>query len=220
MNGFGNYINKHQVPKGDEHNFVLLTGGRLNILDKPTFLQKYLESFPNFSAKKNAGGLVFKVPKAKLYPLILDVDVDLSREVALDEGLYIKLANYILDEFTNVTKATDGVEVVLSRRPGSCYKKKKGLYRAGFHMYILGKFTLQQSVALREQVLKNIDIKGHFTDAWGEAVISKSSEKILDPALSKRSNGVLLLGCRKPQTTVRDIFYLLFYFVLTNQSYF
>ena len=218
MNGFEKYINKHQVSKGE--NFVLLAGGRLNIFDKPEFFQKYLESFPSFSEKINARGIVFKVPREKLYPLILDIDVDLSREVALDEGLYIKLANYILDEFTNVTKATDGVEVVLSRRPGSCYKKKKGLYRAGFHMYILGKFTLQQSVALREQVLKNIDIKGHFTDAWGEAVISKSSEKILDPALSKRSNGVLLLGCRKPQTTVRDIFYLLFYFVLTNQSYF
>ena len=142
MNGFGNYINKHQVPKGDAHNFVLLTGGRLNILDKPVFLQKYLESFPNFSAKKNAGGLVFKVPKDKLYRLILDIDVDLSREVALDEGLYLKLANYILDEFTNVTGAKEAVEVVLSRRPGSCYKKKKGLYRAGFHMYILGKYTL------------------------------------------------------------------------------
>ena len=51
----------------------------------------------------------------------------MSREVALDEGLYLKLANYILDEFTNVTGAKEAVEVVLSRRPGSCYKKKKCL---------------------------------------------------------------------------------------------
>ena len=69
-------------------------------------------------------------------------------------------------------------------------------------MYIIGKYTLQQSIKLREQVLKIIDVKGHFTDVWGEAVISKNSEKIIDPALPKRSNGVLLLGSRKPQTTV------------------
>ena len=126
MNGFEKYIQKHYVPKGDAHNFVLLTGGRVNILDKPLFLEKYLKSFPSFSAKY-PGALVFKVPKNKLYPLILDIDVDLSREVSLEEDLYLKLTQYILDQFTNVTGATEGVEVVLSRRPGSCYKKKKCL---------------------------------------------------------------------------------------------
>ena len=103
---------RHQDQIVLAHNFVLLTGGRLNILDKPVFIQKYLENFPNFSAKKNAGGLVFKVPKDKLYPLILDIDVDLSREEALDEELYLQLANYILEEFTNVTGAKEAGEVV------------------------------------------------------------------------------------------------------------
>ena len=66
-------------------------------------------------------------------------------------------------------------------------------------MYILGHYSLQQSVELREMVLAKIKVKEHFTEAWGDAVISQSSEKILDPALSKRSNGVLLLG--KSKTT-------------------
>ena len=63
MKGFLKYINEHKVPKGEAHNFLLLVSGRLNIQDKETFLQKYFESFPHFSAKQNAGGIIFKVPK-------------------------------------------------------------------------------------------------------------------------------------------------------------
>ena len=201
-----NFINENRVQKGDDLNFILMTGGYLNIKNKSTFVNWFMNNFTKFSLKHNAGGIVFKVPREKPLPIICDIDVDLSREVTLKEEVFVELSEMIIDEFTKITGVTEPVEIVMTRRPEACYYKKvKKVWHAGFHLYILGRYTLQQSVQLRENVLKNINVKGFFTNIWGDSVLN-SAEKIFDPALSKRSNGVLLIGCRKPNLKVAPHF--------------
>ena len=152
------YINENRVQKGKDYNFLIMTGGYLNIQNKSLFVNWFMKNFPKFSLKHNAGGLIFKVPREKPYPIICDIDVDLSREVTLKEEVYVELAEMVLDEFTKLTGVTDHVEIVMSRRPEACYYKKgKRVWHAGFHLYILGRYTLEQSVLLRENVLKNIE---------------------------------------------------------------
>lgn len=132
-------------------------------------------------------GFVWKIAKEKLGPIVVDLDLDLSEKMNTNDcqTLYLDVAETILGEFDNLMiESTQGdkpyadpVEIVMTRRPGLQYfKQKKKVFRAGFHLYILGKFSLEMSEKLRTRVLERWDLKKLFVDNLGDIVLSASSE--------------------------------------------
>ena len=196
------FLKKHKVDRGQTCNFVAMKGGRYRIPHKDPFLELFvlnLQTLDQFAE----GGLVFKVAKSKLYPLIIDIDLDLSVDlvpgVNVDEA-YFDLASLIMNEFQLLANPTEAVEVIMTRRPESSYAKTKSgkkIWRAGFHLYILGKYGLELSKTLRERCIQVIDFNDFFTSRWGDIVLS-TDEQIYDQALSDRRNGTIMIGSRKP----------------------
>ena len=115
--------------RGDPYNFVKMVGGRYQIEEKDPFLKLFVQNL--FTQKVSDGGLIFKVPKTSLYPLIIDIDLNLSAPLTTDvEKAYFQLATRIMAVFQSLT-GNDEVEVLMSRRPEASYQKKENLWRAG-----------------------------------------------------------------------------------------
>jgi hypothetical protein len=195
---YSNFLKAHKVSHGEPCNFVVMSGGNYVIQNKDPFLNLFVCNLG--TEKTNDGGIVFKVEKSKLFPLIIDIDLDLSKKLELESDVieknYHNLVALILNEFQALTTLNEAVEIIVTRRPESCYfKPQKKVWRAGFHLYIVGQFSLTLSKQLRETCLKNIDFKSHFA-GWG---CKSTDEQIYDKALSERRNGTILIGSAKPQ---------------------
>ena len=96
---YKNFLKAHKVPQGHPCNFVVMSGGNYVIKNKDPFLNLYVCNL--VTEKTNDGGIIFKVEKSKLYPLIIDIDLDLSNKLELEsdviEKTYYDLAALILN---------------------------------------------------------------------------------------------------------------------------
>ena len=68
-----------RVEKGKPYNFLKMVGGRYQIDTKDPFLKLFVQNL--FTQKISDGGVIFKVPKSVLYPIIIDIDLDLSANI-------------------------------------------------------------------------------------------------------------------------------------------
>ena len=147
-----NLFAQARVEKGKPYNFLKMVGGRYQIDTKDPFLKLFVQNL--FTQKISDGGLLFKVPKSVLYPIIIDIDLDLSANLTHDvEKDYYDLASQILPIFQSVV-GNEEVEVLMSRRPEPSYQKKEHLWRAGCHLYILGSYSLSVSRTIRQKCLE------------------------------------------------------------------
>ncbi len=121
-------------------NFVSMCGGSFN-LNKKWFKRVYLPLQQQFD--NNCGSLVFKVPPQRLMPIIVDIDVNFStRPSGGVRDCYTKVVDEILRCFHKLHPFE--VYAVSTRRPEIYEKKTKSgtIFRGGFHLYILGNYTL------------------------------------------------------------------------------
>ena len=185
-----------------DFNFVSLQGGKYK-LTRNWFKKVYLQLKDKFKDGES-GSLVFKVTPAKSYPLFIDIDVRLKQlPTDVDIGkCYQGLISMILGIFSAHFGGDNFAEVIATRRP-EIYKKED-FFRAGFHLYIIGQYSLETSQKLREHVLKDLDIRGYFDEIFGKHNMDlkhNTSDHIYDSALSDRRNGCLLIGSNKPGYT-------------------
>ncbi len=172
-------------------NFVSLSAGKYN-LTKKWFNRVYLPLHTQF--KNNCGSLVFKVPPTKKIPIIIDLDVNFAEKPIKDvQAIYLQVVERILECFTKLHDRN--VHVIATRRP-EIYKKND-FFRGGLHVYILGDYSLEDSINLRNIVLEEIDLKNIFEKL---APVQNKNSNIYDIALAERRNGVLLIGSNKPNT--------------------
>ena len=94
---YAELIKTSSVDRGEPCNFIVMTGGRYQI--PKVFLKSYVSNL--LTGSYDDGGIIFKVSKSRLYPLIIDIDLDLSQELKFKsvEKTYHELATLILGEF-------------------------------------------------------------------------------------------------------------------------
>ncbi len=186
-------------------NFVSMCGGSFN-LTKKWFKRVYLPLQQQFD--NNCGSLVFKVPPQRLMPIIVDIDVNFStRPSGGVRDCYTKVVDEILRCFHKLHPFE--VYAVSTRRPEIYEKKTKSgtIFRGGFHLYILGNYTLNESLELRTLVLTDVSLKAMFETC---GPVLNSNEDIYDVALAERRNGALLIGCNKPGSICKPHYVWLF----------
>ena len=167
-------------------NFISMEGGSYQ-LDEQFLRTVYLPAVDNFSAT-NPGNLVFKSPGAKPQPIFIDLDIEVENAtINIRPEAYIRFAKRVVDIFGKT------VELVIAKRPNTYHKKTKtkDCFRAGCHIYLLGRYTLSESVRLRKCVLQQVGLVDYFPEALN------SFADVFDCALANRSNGLVLLGGRK-----------------------
>ena len=97
---YASFLQAHKVPHGSPCNFVVMSGGNYVIKNKDPFLNLFV---CNLETQKNDGGIVFKVEKTKLYPLIIDVDLNLSKKLELEPDVIEKTYHNLVALILNVS---------------------------------------------------------------------------------------------------------------------
>ena len=187
---FERELSRHRCSYKNGANFVSLTGGAYK-LSEEFFNDIFLPAYSSFNYKI-PGSLVFKVEKDKPQPIFIDLDVEV-RNFA-DHPL---TENYVgFAEDCMKILGCDATVLVTNRAEVTVKKTKtKDTLRHGAHVYIIGEFSLEESVDLRKNALKEKLIEKHF----GSFMLNPA-EDVYDNALAERNNGLLMLGARKPKS--------------------
>ena len=160
-----------------------------------------------------------------VYPVFLDIDLDYMGKCTLDEDLqrekHISTANFIVDAMRKQFPQLGDVEILMSKRQAYFKGKKKvrvkkkwveeEVTRDGFHLWAPSvKISLPQLQKLRQVLLKHegINFDEHYGCEGAELGYWVDRSEIFDKALFNRSNGLVVMGQKKPKVgTAHEIFF-------------
>ncbi len=175
-------------------NCIEIGGGRYNITKK--WLK--LIYLPN-KHKFERPSLLWKVSREILTPVLVDIDINTTDKPTKNVvECYMRIIGFIMNEFTKIYSGK--VRITATRRTAA-YQKNNGKWHTGFHLYIHGRYSLDQSQTLRSLVMANCQLGKECADSWG-IPITEDDTQIYDTALADRANGLLFIGCNKPDMVV------------------
>ena len=151
------------------------------------FFPIFVRSYPKFTPE-TCTSIIFKPRKDLNMNLYLDFDFKGREPIQLATSDIAKFAR-------KVAKLVGSPNFVLTKRVDSYLKttKKEEYHAYGFHLWLLGKFSLKQckhvrDTILSENMLLTLRKKYHFYN---------SDENCVDKAPALRSNGLFITGDRK-----------------------
>ena len=162
--------------------------------ERLNFVQVFANAAPTFS-KRSHTAFVFrplKDPDIKAQ-LFLDIDIKTLSFTSFDVQVYLELTKRIISE---ITGHEGPIEFYIVSKPEGYWKVLKRenikVYCNGFHIYCPKVYTtVKENLALRARCKKHVQsILGHM-DLY-------DIEDVIDVALCKRSNGLILIGDFKP----------------------
>ncbi len=199
--------------------FVKLTGGKITLNGK-AFYERYIE-------KQEQSALAFQLDDIKtgIYPVYIDIDLDFMGKVTIDEDRirekHVETAQWMLTVLREQTGDSKDLEVVMSKRQ-AYYKgikkvkigkkwEEREVTRDGFHLWLPNVLlSLPDLWKFRQKLLKDerLDFDELYGDEGCELGDWVSKKDILDEALFKRRNGLMIIGQKKPRAgTAHSIFY-------------
>ena len=191
-----------QFKYGTNYNFVQTTkniprGYGKYTLDKK-FLIKYVQSYPSFNSKSPS--LVWRVADRDNFYLYLDFDFVSDQVIYNNDKRWAKLIIHVL----NLANVTSG-DVFATRRV-SCYQHSNGKdWKHGFHLYVPGKIVTRADVrSLKDKLMKS-EI---FLEFLKDENIRNNPDNVIDDVAIKRSNGLYMIGTRKPIKATHSAHYV------------
>ena len=151
------------------------------------FFPIFVRSYPKFTPE-TCTSIIFKPRKDLNMNLYLDFDFKGREPIQLATSDIAKFAR-------KVAKLVGSPNFVLTKRVDSYLKttKKEEYHAYGFHLWLLGKFSLKQCKQVRDTILSEnmlITLRKKYN-------FYNSDENCVDKAPALRSNGLFITGDRK-----------------------
>ena len=180
--------------------------------DKNSFFDGYMHSdgYKTFS-KNYCTGLVFRPRKDINMPLYYDFDFKMKHETSIPTSAMVELSKEIFKIL-----GEDPPKFVLTRRCHCYYKttKSEQYWASGFHLWVFGKYSTPKATELRLKCLA----AGVLDDFLKRYNIYNSPSDAFDQSPAIRSNGLIIIGDRKPNVDCSPHF-IAFYSVVGELDY-
>ena len=158
FHNFKTYINRHRSSRAKAWNFQSPrpNQGVYYFKEFNDFFTRYVHAYPSFTPEK-CTSLIFKPRRDLNMNCYLDFDLKCREPIFLQTSVLARFAR-------KVVKILGNHEFVLTRRVSSYLKetKKESYFANGFHLWILGKFSLQQCLQVRNTILETPDRRATY----------------------------------------------------------
>ena len=186
------FLNDRKAVNND-YNFISLQNGKYNI--SPDDKDQFFDLFTKCPWRQ-LPSLVFK-PQDRYGPAYIDVDIVRSNKECNNHDILYHVADIAQDEILKLFPKYHP-EISITCRPESYFKPKNKKHPEGWafggHIIFHGWFSKNFCGVLYTKLLENEKLQTLMKDPNIVNVLSD----IIDPAPTKRSNGLILIGDHKP----------------------
>ena len=179
--------------QSNTYNFMSLRGGKYLIRDEK-FFKLLNQNYVKFS-QKDALPLVFRGPRQTIAPFYMDIDFRrANNEFRIPNSTYINMTQEFLMKLKEVTGATEYWDVIITRRVAAYWKEKQKCFADGFHVIIP---HLQVTPEIMCKFRTALLADNYWQSFYADYYVINEPKDIIDDAITKRKNGLILLGLNK-----------------------
>ena len=210
---FENYIERYRTNSARSFNFQSLAGGVYNFPDKLSFFKGFLHPDNGYRSfcKNYCTSMVFKPRKDLKMPLYYDFDFKMKEQTNIPTSAMVELSREIFK-----IMGKDPPKFLITRRCVCYYKttKSEQYWASGFHLWVFGQYSTPKATELRLKCLE-ARVLDSFLERYN---IYNSPSDAFDQSPAIRSNGLIIVGDRKPKVDCSPHF-IAFYSIVGELDY-